>query len=95
MLAGCATKPVKSNLVEIIPEGTTPTRKYTKVKLLYNVNWSSKETDAMNYFVKKAEALGADAIIIQPKENEGFKVYPFGKVGYKYRYKALAVKWTD
>jgi hypothetical protein len=95
LVTGCQTQLVQSDLVEVYKEGTTPTRPYERVKLLYTVNWSSAETDAMNYFIRKAEKLGADAIIVLPHENEGFKVYPLGKIGYKYRYKALAIKWKD
>ena len=90
LVTGCQTKLLHSEIVEFYKEGTTPTRPYERMKLLYTVNWSSAETDAMNYFTRKAEILGADAVIVLPHEDEGFKVYPFGKIGYKYKYKALA-----
>jgi len=93
ILTGCQTQVLKSESVEVLKEGTKPTRPYVEVKQLYNVNWSSAENEAMNYFIRKSERLKADAIIILPHENEGFKIYPFGKIGFKYKYKAVAIKW--
>lgn len=95
LVAGCQTPVQQSPLIEIYKEGTTPTRPYEKIKLLYNVTWESQENDAMRYFIRKAEIMNVDALIILPRERVGLKVYPFGKIGVKYRFKALAVKWTN
>ena len=71
LVTGCET-PIQSNLVTVYEEGTTPNRDFEKVKLLRLTEWSSETVAARNYFVRTAENLNADAIIMLPHEYAGF-----------------------
>lgn len=87
-IGGCATKPIKSSLVQVYQEGRPPEKPYDKVRILTYADWPGKETKAMNYFLRKAEKENADAVIILPSEGGGI-----GGLGYKKRWRALAIKW--
>ena len=87
-IASCATKPIKSPLIQVFQEGQTPDKPYEKVRVLTYADWPGKETKAMNYFIRKAEKEKADAIIMLASEGGGI-----GGLGYKKPWRAMAIKW--
>lgn len=94
LLAGCAAQFMDTTF-KIYDAGEMPPRPYQEIKTLYDVTWADHQANAQNYFVKTAQNLNADAVIFLMRDEGHFKMIPFGPMGMEYRYRAIAIKWTD
>src|SRR5687767_524759 len=96
LLIGCATNSSKSaREVQVFKIEQPPTQKYTVLKTLTDDGTEEEEPEITAEFVQRARKLGADAILIHPKKQDGTELdHPFSfKMKFSYLYKADAVKF--
>ncbi|MBI2926385.1 MAG: hypothetical protein HYY24_11880 [Verrucomicrobia bacterium] len=99
LLAGCETLESKGNSggkqVEVFRDGKEPSRPYTVLESIADDGREEEEPTIEAKMIKKAQRLGADAILFEPKKESGYEATPiwWGGVKKTYLYKAKAVKY--
>ncbi len=99
-LVGCATpqavlfdetmRPPTASL-EVFREGNKPTKAYKEIGEVSHEDYGGEDANAMKKLISKAKQIGANAIIMLPRQDTGYAFVPFGRSGNKYIWKAVAV----
>ncbi len=99
-LFGCAaprevlfdqTKRQPTISVDIFQDGNKPTKQYKEIGVVAFEDFGGEETSVLKLMIERAKHIGADALIIKPREDTGYNFNPFGRSGNKYMFKAIAV----
>jgi hypothetical protein len=99
-LVGCATpqavqfddtKRQPTSSVEVFREGNKPTKTYKEIGEVSHEDYGGEDANAMKHLINKAKQIGANAIILLPRQDTGYAFVPFGRSGNKYIWKAVAV----
>jgi hypothetical protein len=85
------TKRQPTSSVEVFREGNKPTRAYKEIGEVSHEDYGGEDANAMKKLIAKAKQIGANAILILPRQDTGYAFVPFGRSGNKYIWKAVAV----
>ena len=100
LLVGCAaprevlydTTPRQSTAaVEVFRDGNKPPKPYSEIGEIAFEDFGGEEPKVMQEIVARAQRLGANAVILQPRTETGYQFNPFGRSGNKFIWKGIAV----
>ena len=77
--------------VEFYREGNKPTKAYKEIGEISHNDYDGEDTRAMKHLIADAKLIGANAIIMLPRQRTGYVFIPFGRSGNKSIWKAVAV----
>lgn len=80
--------------VEVFQNGALPDRTFKELEAFTDDITRPEEPEITRKFVKKAQALGADALIVFPLEKSGVELAPFRGFKETFAYRASAVRFT-
>ena len=99
-LFGCAspqeamfdnTKRQPTTSVDVFREGNKPQKQYKEIGEVSYEDFGGEDAHAMKELIAKAQKIGANGIIMQPRQDTGYNFKLFGRSGNKYIWKAVAV----
>jgi len=85
------TKRQPTASVEVFREGNKPTKAYKEIGEVSHEDYGGEDANAMKQLIAKAKQIGANAIIMLPRQDTGYAFVPFGRSGNKYIWKAVAL----
>jgi len=85
------TKRPPTASVDVFREGNKPTKAYKEIGEVSHEDYGGEDANAMKKLMAKAKQIGANAIIMLPRQDTGYAWVPFGRSGNKYIWKAVAV----
>ncbi|PYJ80666.1 MAG: hypothetical protein DME22_23710 [Verrucomicrobia bacterium] len=103
-LFGCAaprevlydtTKREPTTTVEVFREGNKPAKQYKELGEIAYEDFGGEEPKVLREMIARAKRLGADGIIMQPRQDTGYHFNLFGRSGNKYMYKSIALFTRD
>ena len=97
---GCSTttepydgvKRSPKNQVDVFIEDKLPGREYSIIATFAERDGAEREEHWHQNFIRRAKAMGADAVILKPVESGGASYGPFGG-GTKSMFRAIAIVW--
>lgn len=99
-LFGCAaprevlydqTRRQPTTSVDIFQDGSKPSKTYKEIGEVAFEDFGGEETNVLKRIIERAKQIGADALIMRPRQDTGYSFNLFGRSGNKYMYKATAV----
>jgi hypothetical protein len=81
-------KPTTS--VDVFREGSKPTKPYKEIGEVSFEEFGGEDARAMKELIAKAQKIGANCIVMLPRQETGYNFNPFGRSGNKYIWKAVA-----
>src|SRR5690349_17137771 len=96
-LFGCAspqevmfdeTKRQPTTSVDVFREGNKPAKQYKEIGEVSYEDFGGEDAHAMKELIAKAKKIGANGIIMQPRQDTGYNFNMFGRSGNKYLWKA-------
>lgn len=86
-----STKRDPTASVDVFREGNKPTKSYKEIGEVSYEDFGGEEAHAMRELILKAKRIGANGIIMLPRQDTGYNFNAFGRSGNKYLWKAVAV----
>lgn len=88
------TRPFNRSIEVITDAAEIAGRPHRKIALLSIFDWPEAETKCVNALVWRAKSLGADAVVIKPRQKHNYEFRPFAKSGSRYTFSAEAILFT-
>jgi len=77
--------------IEVFQGGMKPDKQFKEIGMIAFEDFGGEETAVLQKMIERAKKLGANALILQPRQDTGYSFNLFSRSGNKYMYKALAV----
>lgn len=105
VVAGCASSPKEvmydagkrpaTTSIEVFRDGTKPGKTYKEIGELSCEDFGGEDAKVLKMLIENAKKVGANAIIMQPRQDTGYFFNMFGRSGNKYLWKAVAIAYSN
>jgi hypothetical protein len=82
--------------IDVVRAGQRAEKPFKEIGEIVIEDYCGEEAHAIRELVSKGKSIGADAILMQPRQDTGYDFVPFGRSGNKCVWKAIAIVYrTD